>query len=373
MRGGHYQAFVAEQGSLGDFVARQIGLGVKVVTISGAARLSEREILDIAGVSPKSSIPFFDVDAAKAKLEKAPLVASASVRKLYPNRLVVDLVERAPVALWQRSGEVSIVAADGAALDELKDARLNDLPFVVGTGANKRLKEYLALLDAAEELRAKIEAGVFISERRWNLHMKTGVEVKLPEIDPRLGDAGAFETGARVAHSRARHSFARLAPAWARLRPVVGRRRRSARAKIRRQTEESGQDVSGLSLTPRLKPLHPRKSAVLAVLDVGGSKVVCLIARLLPMERGATLRGRTHRCKVIGLGQQKARGVKGGAIVDLEAAESAIRLAVDAAERMAGVEVESVIVNMSGGRLAARTSAASVGVQGAAIGDAETA
>ncbi len=116
------------------------------------------------------------------------------------------------------------------------------------------------------------------------------------------------------------------------------------------------------SLAPRLKPLHPRKSAVLSVLDVGGSKVVCLIARLVPMEAGASLRGRTHRVKVMGVGQQRARGIKAGAIVDLDAAESAIRLAVDAAERMAGVEVESVIVNMSGGRLGARVHAAEIGL-----------
>jgi cell division protein FtsA len=126
-----------------------------------------------------------------------------------------------------------------------------------------------------------------------------------------------------------------------------------------------------VSETPRLPPLNPRKSAVLSVLDVGGSKIVCLIARLLPMERGATLRGRSHRCQVLGLGHQRSRGVKGGAIVDLDAAESAIRLAVDAAERMAGVEVESVIVNMSGGRLGARTHAAKISLNGMAVTDSD--
>ena len=184
VRGGQYDAFVAAEGGLGDFLARQVGLGVKSVTISGIARLDEREVLAIAGISPKNSIPFFDVDAARAKLERAPLVSSVSLRKLYPNRIVIDIVERGPVALWQRDGDVSMVSADGAALDELKDARLNDLPFVVGKGANKRLPEYLGLLDAAQELKAKIEAGVFVSERRWNLRMKTGVDVKLPENDP---------------------------------------------------------------------------------------------------------------------------------------------------------------------------------------------
>jgi cell division protein FtsQ len=184
VRGGQYAAFVKAEGGVGDFVARQLGFGVKVVTISGIARLDEKEVLDIAGITPKSSVPFFDVDDARARLERAPLVETVGVRKFYPNRVVIDIVERGPVALWQRDGEVSIVAEDGAALDELKDARLNNLPFVVGAGANKRLKEYLGILDAAEELRPKIEAGVYVSERRWNLRMKSGLDVKLPENDP---------------------------------------------------------------------------------------------------------------------------------------------------------------------------------------------
>jgi cell division protein FtsA len=127
------------------------------------------------------------------------------------------------------------------------------------------------------------------------------------------------------------------------------------------------------ALLPHLKPLSPRKSATVCVLDVGGAKIVCLIAKLLPMERGATLRGRTHRVRVLGLGQQRSRGVKGGAIVDLEAAESAIRLAVDAAERMAGFEVDSVIVNMSGGRLGARIARSHLTLSGAAVRDTDVA
>jgi cell division protein FtsQ len=189
LRGGHYQAFVASEGGIGNFIARNVGLDVKAVTISGLTRLGEREVLDLAGVSSKSSMLFFDVDTARAQLEKAPLVASASIRKLYPGRIFMDIVERSPAALWQRDGEVSIVAADGAALDALRDERLNDLPFVVGDGANKRLKEYLSLLDAAQELRSKIEAGVFVAQRRWNLRMKSGVDVKLPETDPALAVA----------------------------------------------------------------------------------------------------------------------------------------------------------------------------------------
>ena len=104
-------------------------------------------------------------------------------------------------------------------------------------------------------------------------------------------------------------------------------------------------------LTPRMRPLSSRKSATLSILDIGTSKVVCLIAELNPAEANERLRGRTHVARIIGIGHQRSLGLKGGAIIDLESAERAIRAAVDAAERMAKVEVQSVIVNLTGGRL----------------------
>jgi cell division protein FtsA len=120
--------------------------------------------------------------------------------------------------------------------------------------------------------------------------------------------------------------------------------------------------------TPRMRQIPPHKSAVLSVLDVGASKVVCLIARLTPMERSDSLPERTHRCKVLGIGHQRSRGVKAGAIVDLDGAENAIRLTIDAAERMAGVEVDSVVVAMSGGRLSSRLYEAKTPLRGKAVG-----
>lgn len=122
-------------------------------------------------------------------------------------------------------------------------------------------------------------------------------------------------------------------------------------------------------IPPRLRPLSTRKSAVLCVLDVGTSKVACLIAKLIPAEPSDMLRGRTHRCRVLGIGHQRSRGIKGGAVIDMEEAENAIRLAVDAAERMAGVEVTGVIVNTTGGRLSSQHYSAKVSVGGRAVSD----
>jgi cell division protein FtsA len=120
-----------------------------------------------------------------------------------------------------------------------------------------------------------------------------------------------------------------------------------------------------------MKPLSPRRSSIVSVLDVGTSKIVCLVARLEPASESDLLRGRTHRAQIIGIGHQRARGLKGGAIVDLDAAEQAIRLAVDAAERMAKVEIRSVIVNITGGRLGSKAFHADVALRGQAVTGAD--
>ncbi|MDH7799602.1 MULTISPECIES: cell division protein FtsA [unclassified Beijerinckia] len=129
--------------------------------------------------------------------------------------------------------------------------------------------------------------------------------------------------------------------------------------------------MSGYSVAPRIKPLSARKSAILCVLDVGTSKVACLIARLVPIEASDVLRGRTHRCRILGIGHQRSRGMKGGAVVDMDEAEQAIRHAVDAAERMAGVQAESVIVNITGGRLTSHRYSASIPIGGVSVGEYE--
>lgn len=127
--------------------------------------------------------------------------------------------------------------------------------------------------------------------------------------------------------------------------------------------------MSNRLMPRRMRPLSARRSALLCVLDIGTSKIACLIAKLNPSEASDTLPGRTHRCRILGIGHQRSRGIKGGAVVDMDEAENAIRLAVDAAERMAGVEVGSVIVSVTGGRLSSQHYSAKVAVGGKAVSD----
>lgn len=122
--------------------------------------------------------------------------------------------------------------------------------------------------------------------------------------------------------------------------------------------------MKGQIVPPRLKPLSPRRSATLAALDVGTSKIACLIARLTPAGEVAPGDWRTHRIRVVGIGHQRSLGVKHGLVVDMDEAERAIRQTVDAAERMAGMQIDRVVVTASGGRLASEHFAAKRAIGG---------
>ena len=184
VRGGAYAAFVASEGTIPNLAARAAGFGIKAVTITGTRELTEGEILALAGISPRDSLVFLNVADTRARLKAVPLIKEASVSKLYPNRLLIEVEERQPFAIWQKDGAVSIVAADGTPIDDMKDPRFERLPFVVGEGANAHLAEFVTILDAAGEMRGRVRAGIYVAARRWTLRLDNGVSVDLPEKDP---------------------------------------------------------------------------------------------------------------------------------------------------------------------------------------------
>ena len=124
-------------------------------------------------------------------------------------------------------------------------------------------------------------------------------------------------------------------------------------------------------LTPKMKPISPRRSAVICALDIGTSKVACLIARLKPCGAHEALRRRSHGVEVLGIGHTRARGIKSGTVVKLDEAEQAVRQAVDAAERMARVHVESVVLSVGAGRVGSELYAATVHIGGPAATDGD--
>ena len=126
-------------------------------------------------------------------------------------------------------------------------------------------------------------------------------------------------------------------------------------------------------LTPKMKPLAQKRSVLVAAIDLGTSKIACLIARLKPREPDDVLPHRSHAVSVLGFGHTVARGMKAGSVIDLAQAEAAIRQCVDLAERSANVQLDSVILSISAGRPAGELISASIDVAGPSIGERDIA
>jgi len=185
VRGGHVETVVTGFHDVRDALANAAGFRIVAVALSGNRQITREEILATAGVTGRSSLLFLDVNAARERLKANPWIADATVLKLFPDQLQVSIVERKPFALWQHEGRLSVIAQDGAVLEPYVARRFHRLPLVVGKGAAERAEGFLAMLDRLPaELREQVKASVFVAERRWNLRLSNGLDIRLPEVEP---------------------------------------------------------------------------------------------------------------------------------------------------------------------------------------------
>jgi cell division protein FtsQ len=183
VKGGHIAEMTAAIKDAADGAANAAGMRIATVSLSGQRQVSREQIFAATGVTDHSSLLFLDVADARAKLEAIPWVAEATVRKFYPDRLQITITEREPFALWQINGKVQVIAADGTVLSNLIEPRLAALPFVVGPGAAVAARDFLAVLDAYPAIRDQVRAAILVAERRWNLRLKSGLDVRLPDTE----------------------------------------------------------------------------------------------------------------------------------------------------------------------------------------------
>ncbi len=184
LKGGHVEQITAQVQDLCDQAATAAGFGISEVALSGQHEVRREDILTLAGVTGRSSLLFLDAARMRARIMTNPWIAQAAVLKLYPGRLRIEIKERAAFALWQKAGRVSLIAADGTVLEPFVPQRFAHLPQLVGQGAERAGQAFLNVLARYPVIARAVDSSVLVAERRWNLHLKGGLEVLLPEREP---------------------------------------------------------------------------------------------------------------------------------------------------------------------------------------------
>jgi cell division protein FtsQ len=183
VKGNHVDEMVDAFNDTRNAAANAAGFRIASVILNGRKQLTQDEILGIGGINGRSSLLFLDAAAVRDKLKASPWIADANVLKLYPDRLQIDVTERKAFALWQQDGRLAVIADDGAILETYVSQRFVSLPLVVGKGADVAAKDFIALLDRYPQVRSLTKAAILVGERRWNLRLKDGLDIRLPEND----------------------------------------------------------------------------------------------------------------------------------------------------------------------------------------------
>ena len=157
------------------------GMRVNDIVIEGRANTPEPILLLALGVRKGDPIVGFSLERARAEIEKLAWVGHATVERRLPGTIVVVLLERRPFAVWQNQGKYVLIDRDGQQVTEEEVSRFRHLPLIVGPGAPGGARVLLDLLTERPAIQSRVVAAMRISERRWNLRMKNGTDILLPE------------------------------------------------------------------------------------------------------------------------------------------------------------------------------------------------
>ena len=103
VRGGHVPQIMKNAQSLCDDVANRLGFRIAEVALDGGHEVARDEILVLAGITDRSSLLFLDAARTRARLLSNPWIAEATVLKLYPDRLRIEIKERKPLRSGRRT------------------------------------------------------------------------------------------------------------------------------------------------------------------------------------------------------------------------------------------------------------------------------
>lgn len=159
------------------------GLAVTSIQLVGRGESREQEVLQALETARGASILRFDPEEARLRVESLPWVESATVERRLPNRILVTISERSPVALWQLHGEWKVIDGEGKIIEGAAPGAFTALPKLVGEGAEEHVAEILALTESQPDLSKQVYAAIRVGNRRWNLRLHSGIDVRLPEND----------------------------------------------------------------------------------------------------------------------------------------------------------------------------------------------
>lgn len=162
-------------------LSARAGFGVRDVMVIGRKRTSREDVRSAVGAVAGSPILAVDVRAARTRIEALPWVQEAEVERALPDMLIVRLIERETLAVWDRGEDHTVIDERGRPIAAADPRAYADLPVISGEGAAAAAPAMLAMLRKERHIARRITGLSYVSGRRWNVHLDWRIEIKLPE------------------------------------------------------------------------------------------------------------------------------------------------------------------------------------------------
>jgi len=158
----------------------KLGFTVEDVLVVGRSQTSRDDLMQAVRLARGAPILAYDLEQARKRIEVLPWVGSASVERMLPDTILLSVVERQPLALWQRKGRFELLDHQGKVILKHGIEMFSDLLVVVGKDAPQNAAALLAVLQTQPHLMDLAKSAVRVGQRRWNVRLKGDIDVRLP-------------------------------------------------------------------------------------------------------------------------------------------------------------------------------------------------
>ena len=157
---------------------------VKDIRINGTEKTNPDELRQILTPNLNNLISF-DKDHAKSLLEQVGWVKRANIKKIYPNTLIINIIETDPFAIYYDNQNNYLIDIDGQIISSNSDINVyKNLLIVRGEDAKTKLNEIIKEINIYfPDVRNRINELEFIEKRRWNLFLSGNLLIKLPDTE----------------------------------------------------------------------------------------------------------------------------------------------------------------------------------------------
>ena len=160
------------------------------VTVEGRKHVTKDAVLKALGAARGDSLLTIDLHGARERLERIEWVEYAAVERRWPDTIHVALRERQAVALWQSKAagtdgagvaEYILIDRYGRKVRTVDPAESSVRLLLAGDGAPEQVAGLFLLLQDVKPIADRLRAAVFVGQRRWNLIVDGGLQIRLPE------------------------------------------------------------------------------------------------------------------------------------------------------------------------------------------------